>query len=166
MVFNWSTLSDVYKDCPLFELANDLGFNGKLRSPEHLIGRLHHFLRAEVIESATVFDNYSSIHVSDLFGQHYGISIYANGKNTPSIHVWNHSGQDSVCTVYTKTLDEESIRTIAKAMEHYSCGEVQCAECGEWIKRHEAGGRYFAGLYCQHCWDTKWKEIEAKETYN
>jgi len=52
-------------------------------------------------------------------------------------------------------------------MSRYTQGYIICSDCGEEHKRDEIqNNRYFAGIYCEKCWNKTWKAIEAKETYN
>lgn len=61
---------------------------------------------------------------------------------------------------------EEFIKWIEKVTKEYCEGVVHCSDCGREIKKSEIAGRYFAGIYCKDCWKSKWRETEAKETYN
>lgn len=65
-----------------------------------------------------------------------------------------------------KPIPQNIQKEIAEAAKKFDNGIVACSDCGEEIKKAEAGGRYFAGVYCQECWDSEWKAREAKETYN
>ena len=47
----------------------------------------------------------------------------------------------------------------------YCVKKVNCSACDKEITYNEIAGRYFAGIYCKECWENKYKEIEAKETY-
>lgn len=52
------------------------------------------------------------------------------------------------------------------AINNWLSGYIKCSDCGELIRIEDIAGNYFAGMYCKHCWETKWKAIEARETYD
>lgn len=54
---------------------------------------------------------------------------------------------------------------IENITKEYCDGDIHCSSCGQQIKQKEIAGRYFAGIYCKDCWESKYKDIEAKETY-
>lgn len=54
-----------------------------------------------------------------------------------------------------------------EAVKLFQDGKIHCADCGKLMNYEEnRSHRYFAGLYCDECWNGKWKAIEAEETYN
>ena len=60
----------------------------------------------------------------------------------------------------------EFIKWIEKVTDDYLKGVVKCSDCKKTILESEIAGRYFAGIYCEDCWNSKWKKIEEKETYD
>lgn len=60
----------------------------------------------------------------------------------------------------------EFIKWIEKVTDDYLRGVVKCSDCKKTILENEIAGRYFAGIYCEDCWNSKWKKIEEKETYD
>lgn len=61
----------------------------------------------------------------------------------------------------------EFITKILYAMDRWAEGYIKCSSCGT---LHEykviKSNRYFAGTYCQTCWEREFKAIEAKENYD
>jgi formamidopyrimidine-DNA glycosylase len=95
----------------------------------------------------------------------------ARNTNVFTLHVWEHMGQQSIGNVSFEVdggghANQNTFSGIKSRMDSWSEGFVRCSGCGEKIERDKIAGRYFAGVYCQNCWDTKYKAIEAKETYN
>ena len=60
----------------------------------------------------------------------------------------------------------EFIKWIEKVTADYLKGVVKCSDCKKTILENEIAGRYFAGIYCENCWNSKWKKIEEKDTYD
>lgn len=114
------------------------------------------------------YDNCANLIMSDTFGHLYSVGVHKNNNSTYNFHLWDDSGASSLLSFTTKNnlLSKEEIDKIEKVMCNYREGIINCSDCGKEIYKHEIAGRYFAGQYCQRCWDTKWKAIEAKETYN
>lgn len=60
-----------------------------------------------------------------------------------------------------------NIRSAFKKLEQYSAGQIDCSHCG---KEVDIGcvskNRYYAGVYCNECWERDYKALEAKENYN
>lgn len=110
--------------------------------------------------------------VTNIYGDPYTWSWYTSPQGHGSLHVWNSTGNTQIALVsFPDNLSEKErrglVNGVVKRMEEFSVGYIHCSDCGEKIKYHdETGGRYFAGIYCQKCWDGKWKAIEAKENYN
>lgn len=63
-------------------------------------------------------------------------------------------------------ISKECYDWLKDKISKYSQGIVECSDCGKEIKKDEIAGRYFAGIYCSECWNSKWKYIEARETYD
>ena len=67
---------------------------------------------------------------------------------------------------YKNGLSEEVFSHIKEEISNWLNGYIRCTDCGKLINREEVAGHYFAGSYCKDCWEGKWKEIEANETYD
>lgn len=87
-------------------------------------------------------------------------------KNYKEIYVWANGGNISL---YSKK-DVVSIdcmpQIITDVIIDWLNGYVHCSDCDTRIKKSDIAGGYFAGVYCQKCWNGKWKEIEAQENYD
>jgi len=60
----------------------------------------------------------------------------------------------------------EGVKEVFARIALIDKGKAHCSDCQEIMDVDKIGGRYFAGIYCQSCWEREWKAIEAKETYN
>jgi hypothetical protein len=90
-----------------------------------------------------------------------------NGETYYEGYLWDSTGGTCLCSGENYKSIEEFEKEKDIAIANWEQGKLRCSHCGEIIDYAEnSGHRYFAGIYCQHCWDTKYREIEANETYN
>lgn len=121
----------------------------------------------------------SNVKWSNVYGHLFSIQVhkikysYKSTKLGWNIHIWDHTGTTTIISLIQSVKDEnndyltkDNYKLICNSTERFVKGFINCSDCGNEIKQIEKGGRYFAGTYCQECWDRKWKEIEARETYN
>lgn len=106
-----------------------------------------------------------------LLGHYFRFSVYTYQK-TWQIHVWDMSGSNAIGSYRTNivaketdTLSTELFAAMITDCEDFIKGTQKCSGCTTKIKKEEIAGQYFAGRYCKKCWDTKYKAIEAVETY-
>lgn len=106
-----------------------------------------------------------------LLGHYFRFSIHASTKYW-EIHVWDMSGSNSICNYQTKLVDKKAdvlsddlFSKIVTDCEDFIRGIQICSGCQAKIKQTEIAGQYFAGRYCKKCWDTKYRAIEAAESY-
>ncbi len=109
-----------------------------------------------------------------MFHVHYSPTInnqHVNRTHRWEISVWDETGNSSVITIgfevnnkETDVVPDEVFQKIIHACNNHSNGIHICSGCGKEVTH--IAGHYFAGNYCQHCWDTKYKAIEARENYN
>lgn len=127
------------------------------------------------------FDN-DHLMLSNVYGDLFSIAIYK--KNTVydyEINIWDYKGLPSIFVkeFHIDNFDEPIPKNVIDELqiitEKYSKGFVQCSDCDKEIEIKNAGGHYFAGIYCKDCWlgntgkykDKKgWKYIESQESYN
>lgn len=109
---------------------------------------------------------------SNIFGHMFAISVYSAGDQW-TISVWDHTGGTSVCSLSqeivdkeTDVLSSENYNKLSEETKAFSQGKIRCSDCKQHINQADIAGSYFAGRYCEDCWEGKWKAIEAKETYN
>lgn len=112
--------------------------------------------------------------LSNIFGDEFKFHLYKKNSYVSkeyyyNLVIWDYTGNTSIgeFNFFPTDNKKEIVNRAIKLTEGFSSGYVVCSGCGskqiyENIKRN----KYFAGIYCQHCWDTKWKAIEAKEKYN
>ena len=80
--------------------------------------------------------------------------------------LWADGGHTSLLSGIFKSLEEFREKE-AEAKANFEKGLIRCAGCGKVVEYNPIRyNRYFAGIYCTHCWETEYKEIEARETYN
>lgn len=120
----------------------------------------------------------SSVLYQSKNGNKYTISIYPDfryeGRNrvevgTASFHVWDEQGAESILTIehgpWNDAPTVSLLDSLYNTIKDYENGIIYCSDCGKPINKSEIAGSYFAGRYCEHCWNTKWRDIEARETY-
>lgn len=86
-----------------------------------------------------------------------------------SMQLWGQNGLTSICYYNSKLSTDENIKKMVEYFDDYLAGFIHCSDCGKKFPAAECAHyrrSYFAGRYCQDCWDNKWKAIEAKETYD
>lgn len=91
--------------------------------------------------------------------------------NVFEIHLWDSTGLCAlggwtVIQAPDEIIGKEMQKAIREACELFVQGKLHCSDCREVILKSEIAGSYFAGKYCEKCWEGKWRAIEAKETYN
>lgn len=88
------------------------------------------------------------------YNQDYEVCMWANNGSTSLLH--RHYTEEGS---WHDDLD--------LAMSLFECGFVDCANCGRSIKYSEnRDHRYYAGIYCLECWETKYKKIAEEENYD
>ena len=112
----------------------------------------------------------------------FGSKIDKFGSIVYKICLWDQTGTIAVgadCYFVVDSFEEcipkDIIDYLAKRMEMYSSGKIECSDCREEINISDVAGRYFAGSYCWKCWTGKqgkhkdkggWCEVERNESYN
>lgn len=93
-------------------------------------------------------------------------------KTEWEICIWDETGNTTVINIKFPLIDRETDKMsneiynkIIAACENFRRGTGICSCCKQELKLENIAGRYFAGIYCSHCWETKYKAIEAAETY-
>ena len=83
------------------------------------------------------------------------------------LFIWDYIGSTSIFhSIIPQENRNEFIREILNICEEWSKGKKKCSDCGKWISYLEnQNHRYFAGIYCDDCWNRKWKAIEKAESY-
>ncbi len=92
-----------------------------------------------------------------------------NNNNGISFNVWTTNSEaigNCRSDAATGEIWAEQVQKVFARIALIDEGKAHCSDCQEIMVMSEKGGRYFGGIYCQGCWDGKWKAIEAKETYN
>lgn len=89
-----------------------------------------------------------------------------NGNEYIEGYLWADDGGTMLVNGRFKTI-EDFKKAEQDAIANFENGMLKCSGCGKLVRYEDARkNRYFAGLYCNHCWETKYKAIEASETYN
>lgn len=83
------------------------------------------------------------------------------------INFRDETGSQSIVSIETKDdcITREQVNLIKKHLQNYCKGIISCSDCGKSIDKSDIAGRYYAGTYCNECWDKKWKEIASKDNY-
>lgn len=91
--------------------------------------------------------------------------------NAFSFHLWDLRGASLGNLTFLQDATQPMPTDVLSTMENLCSlcvsGKIHCSDCKEITDIVEASKRhYFAGRYCQKCWDRKWRTIEAAESYN
>lgn len=95
----------------------------------------------------------------------YHINIYSEDSEKFECYVWAHEGSLSILD--KKFTNKDDMQTaIHQAIEQFEKDKIHCCDCGKECDYQDIRyNRYFAGIYCDDCWNRKWKAIEEAETY-
>ena len=116
-----------------------------------------------------------NIRFSNIYGTEFSFGLYGHThlitKQTwYDLSVWDSRGSTSIISgiIPEDSSEREAfVKKVLDTSEHFTAGKIHCSDCGKLVNYHEVNGnRYFAGIYCNECWERKWKAIEAKENYN
>jgi len=108
------------------------------------------------------WDNNHALY-TNYFGKKFAIHIIES-----SIAVWDDSGKTGLLTVEINgdVVTCEVMDEIEKVTRQWMNGIIHCSACRKeiiYLKHNK--NRYFAGVYCNKCWNDKYKAIEAAENY-
>jgi hypothetical protein len=138
-------------------------FNLILDNTDNLEKYLELLWQETKTESGHQWDN-PQFFVSNSYGDLFTFNYYKNNLRIWDLH-------DFIVSHIELTSDKEKNKEILKEakenMDIYSKGKIHCSDCGKAEEyKNIVSHRYFAGIYCDTCWNTKWKSIEAKENYS
>jgi hypothetical protein len=110
---------------------------------------------------------------TNIYGTKFAFQLYKMVRRTlPTYYtlaVWGEHDV-SICDyeLSTSPIDrKKQIKELYEICDKWTHGEVKCSKCGEFIKYQDnRSHRYFAGIYCLHCWEGGMKQKEANESYN
>jgi hypothetical protein len=108
------------------------------------------------------------------FSFHVNCMEYKGKPKSWELTFWDISGNISLYNITFPVVDEtkdiipnDAFERIIEILKDYSKSFIRCTKCSKRIPVSEIAGSYFAGRYCDHCWNEGgMKEKEAKETYN
>ncbi len=116
-----------------------------------------------------------NIRFSNIYGTEFSFMLskhehLTTKKTWYDLSVWDAYGSTSIISGIVPENSKERQAFIEKVIafsEEFTKGKIHCSDCGKIVNYNDVrGNRYFAGIYCDDCWNSKWKEIEAKENYN
>lgn len=97
------------------------------------------------------------------------------------VQVWDHNGNCSIHYAtfriydWNQPIPQDYLKLFFDELDIYVNGNIRCSDCDKIIKRDtEIAGHYFAGRYCQQCWDGQtgqhkdkggWSVVAERETY-
>lgn len=111
--------------------------------------------------------DHPSTKISDICGHLFTVMFSGFGL----FMLWDDAGSTTLLSRAIKLdqnqcLSQKLVDEIELIMAEYRHGYIHCTHCETKIKTKEIAGRYFAGVYCEDCWENKgFKKREAKETY-
>ena len=108
------------------------------------------------------------------FGLYWHPFVFPKKDFHWEVIIWADSGHKTVTRKRIQTNDERGhllpddiYNSIVDDCCDFIYKDLQvCSNCKTKVPQNKIAGHYFAGSYCAHCWETKYKAIEAKETYN
>ena len=107
--------------------------------------------------------------INNSYGDEFKFLITKEFKTDYILNIWSKSDEiieKALLKDYRPYLIDLQIH-VNDVLDRYSRGYIVCSDCGTEHKREEIKkNRCSAGIYCDNCWNKKWKAIEAKETYN
>lgn len=66
----------------------------------------------------------------------------------------------------TDILTPRIYNKMVQEAEMYDKGFIRCSQCREYIRRRSIAGGFYAGVYCESCWEGSVKERAACENYD
>lgn len=113
------------------------------------------------------WDNSNFYVTSSLYHKHFQFSLYID-RGHCSLAIYDLHSQSIFSGGGAIDSDEwyQTLELASQSLKDAEKGYYTCHGCNDLIKENEIAGRYFASVFCDVCWDTKWRAIEAKETYN
>ena len=112
---------------------------------------------------------------SNIYGAEFAFGLYKHTHLTTKqtwydLSVWDSLGKTAVISGIVPENINERLAFVKKVLDTsdiFTTGKIHCSDCGKLVNyRDVQNNKYFAGIYCDDCWNGKWKEIEAKENYN
>ncbi len=149
--------------------------NGMMGDPGEFIEKLEEASKA--VKRAVGEDNRGSVKIrfSNGYGTEFAFMLSKHTHMTTKetwydLSVWDSLGHTSVISgIVPEDICErrDFVKKVLDTSELFTMGKLHCSDCGKVVNYQEvSGNRYFAGIYCNDCWERKWKAIEAKENYN
>jgi len=120
-------------------------------------------IRKQLKEVSGYFYDNHVCRFSNIFGTEFKFMLYDN-----YLSVWDYTGGTLI--VEGRVPDEnrwDFINNIILMSEQWTKGYIQCSNCRTMIKYLDnIGHRFYAGTYCDKCWDGKWRTVESEENYD
>ena len=109
---------------------------------------------------------------SNINGHLHSISIL-KGVAGWEINLWDDTGslaigqiKQDMINAETDVLSNENYAKMDKMTKDFHRGTVRCSGCGKDTNSKNNPRRFYAGIYCESCWEGKYKAMEAKENYD
>lgn len=106
---------------------------------------------------------------SNIYGDEFAFQIYPMKFKPGSVDlsVWDAMGGTAIAHALIVPGDPTNeIGRVIKTSEEFTQGIIHCSGCQKPIEYAQVKKqRYFAGIYCDECWNSKYKAIEANENY-
>lgn len=116
-----------------------------------------------------------NIRFSNIYGTEFSFML-SKHKNINTKEAWHDIsvyGTYGSTAIISGVIPENSnerqsfIKKVMAYSEEYTKGIIHCSDCGKAVNYlNVQKNRYFAGIYCDDCWNRKWKAVEEKENYN
>ena len=156
-----------------------------LVEPAYIIGYLdfERYLKGDIQQFATeleqmrikikevsgfTWDN-STCRFSNIYGTEFKFSMHPDKENI-HLTVWGLESQQLLYISIPIQGDRApAIKKILEIADLWTYGKMHCSNpaCNkEMFYRENAGHRFYAGIYCQECWDSQFHHLAATENYD
>jgi hypothetical protein len=120
----------------------------------NLISKLERFIKEQ---TGQYWDN-PRTSFATITGAPFSFSVYGT-----KLIVWAHDGSLSLGHFEATVKGAQEALRVAKAYEH---GKIHCSGCGQEVLLTEIGGHFYAGSYCQRCWNEDWIDAQGRRHEN
>jgi hypothetical protein len=122
------------------------------------------FLRVKIKKELSYSWDSSIGYVKNDYGDLFTFSLDRYGFT-----VWSLGGTTLFrCPVVDDHNEMETyLSGLSSSLYAYSKGLVSCSNCGKMCEQESVkNNHYWAGVYCQDCWDLKFEKLALKERYD
>jgi len=107
--------------------------------------------------------------IQDAYGHLYSFMISPD-RDGYFITVWDITGtrqiwKGAVVLDENGYMSNEQIDEVMDRLRNFSDNRVKCSGCDEWTDVRDNSRRFYASIYCEKCWEKRYKKKAEKENY-